>query len=131
MSRLDKIIKLNKKLLQLDHELAKCTCTYLFNVIHEGRLFKFEYWLGLFELWDVIKIPSCLWLSFVISSTTFCIWLCLQLHCNYLVTSVFFITPFEQFLTWFSFKKTQLCSISYRCGKLNCNPQCILSVSCV
>jgi hypothetical protein len=131
MSRWDRIIKLNKKLFNLDHELAKCTWAYLFNVIHEVRLFEFEYWLSSSELWDVIKIPSCLWLSLVIFSTTFCIWLCLQLHCNYLTTNVFLIIPFEQFLTWVSFKKTQLCSISYKCGRLNCNPRCILSVSCV
>jgi hypothetical protein len=41
---------------------------------------------------------------------------------NYLATNVFFIIPFEQLLTWFSSKKTHLCSINCKCSQMNYNP---------
>jgi hypothetical protein len=75
---------------------------------------------------------TCNYLSFVTIIgyffSFFCIWLRLQLHYNYLVINVFIFLPFEQFLTWFSSKKTHLCFISCKFGQMSYKSMCIQSV---
>jgi hypothetical protein len=53
---------------------------------------------------------------------------CLVVFVTILLLMCFFIFLFNQFLTWFSFNNTHLCSISCEYGQMNYNPMCIQSV---